>query len=138
MIALLTISLWFTVEAWLEVPVIALKNGAHPDYVKLNKQEHFRSAVLAALTIAGALIYPIITGQWFIIPAVIINRRIFFDWALIVRRDRPRHKYEGDDWWANFFRRIFGANGRFKEHVAEIVWSVACITLHIIYSRDPL
>lgn len=117
MIVLLIISIIHLLEAWLEQVVISLKNPYVPEYSVWNRREHFRSAVLAGTwlfsAIAVALYYQ---HNYWILPALIVNRRIFFDYLLIIFRDRPRRQYEGNDWWTvNIFRRIFGTNGRMIE-----------------------
>lgn len=136
---LIAIYVYFFLEALLEEYVIKLKNGSHPDYARLNKIEHFRSGLLAAWVIAVAFYVAIFhTKQFLILPSAFLSRRIFFDWSLIVLRDRPRHKYEGNDWWNNIFRKIFGQNGRVIEHVVEIIITVASITMHIIFDNKNI
>lgn len=127
MIAILFISLLFVCEAWLEVIVISLKNYSDPNYQKKNKQEHDRSAVFASIIIAYVGYDCWESENEWLIPAVIVSRRIFFDYGLIIFRDRPRNKYEGDDRTARVLSAIFGNNGRKKELAITLVIYFAAI-----------
>lgn len=132
MIILLVLSVVHLLEAWLEEVVIELKNPHIPEYSVLNKREHFRSAVLAGswLFAASAAAYHL--QEYWIMPALFVNRRIFFDYPLIIFRDRPRHRYEGDDWWTrNFFKRVFSTNGRLIELSFELVITAGSIYMSL-------
>jgi hypothetical protein len=131
-IALVAISIYFFLEAWLEIPVIALKDGGHPNYAVLNRREHFRSAVLAGFVIGIAVVYAGAHHQWIYFPAIILSRRVFFDWYQAKWRMRPMSLYEGDDWWVRVFRKIFGAKGRKVEHYIEVVIILSTVTVGII------
>lgn len=110
------ISLLFLVEAWLEEVVIELKHGAVQNYARLNRQEHFRSSVFAAILILSASVTVFFWEQdpW-ALPAIVVSRRIWFDYALILFRDRPRNRYEGNDWWGMRLAELFGKKGRIRE-----------------------
>jgi hypothetical protein len=129
MMVLIAISIIHLCEAWVERVVIDLKNPYIPAYSRLNHEEHFRSAVLAfiyMLCATGVVIY--YTHDMWLLPAIAINRRIFFDFGLIIFRDRPVGVYEGDDWWTkNVFIRIFGRKGRVIELLLELSVTAFCI-----------
>lgn len=128
MLILLLLTVIHLVEAWLEDVVIELKNPHIPEYSVLNRREHFRSAVLAGLWLFSAMASAYQVHTLWLMPALIVNRRIFFDYALIIFRDRPRHKYEGNDWWTvNFFKRIFTTHGRLIELAFELAITAGCI-----------
>ncbi len=115
-------------ESWLEDVVIELKNPHIPEYAVVNRREHFRSAVLAAAWLTAALYAALFNEQYWIVAALIVNRRLFFDYPLILFRDRPRNKYEGNDWWTvHVFRPVFGTNGRLKELAAELGITIFCL-----------
>lgn len=128
MISLAIISLLFLVEAWLEVVVIELKNGATPNYARLNRQEHFRSGVFAAILILSASVtaYYWELQPWSL-PAIAVSRRNWFDYPLILWRDRPRNLYEGNDWWAKKLTPIFGRKGRIRELAVTVAITLFCI-----------
>jgi hypothetical protein len=114
--ALIILSVIHLLEAWLEEVVINLKNPYTSVYSNLNHQEHFRSGVLAGAWLFSAVYASCFHSDFWILPGLIVNRRIFFDYGLILFRRRPHNKYEGNDWWVmNFFIPIFGRLGRLYE-----------------------
>jgi hypothetical protein len=127
-ISLVVISLLFLVEAWLEEVVIELKHGAVQNYARLNRQEHFRSSVFAAILILSASVTAFFWEQdpWSL-PAIVVARRIWFDYALIIFRDRPRNRYEGNDWWGLRLAVLFGKKGRIRELAVTIALTIFCI-----------
>jgi len=127
MIVFAFLSLIHLLEAWLEVPVIAVKNTKLVNYAAFNKQEHFRSAVLASSWLAAAFAVVIVyTKEYCMLPALFVNRRMFFDYPLILLRNRPKNKYEGNDWWVNKFRWLFRGS-RIAELVTTLLIAAACI-----------
>lgn len=128
MLIFLLLSVIHLVEAWLEETVIELKNPHISTYSILNKREHFRSAILAGMWLFSAMAAAYHVHALWLMPALLVNRRIFFDYPLIIIRDRPRYKYEGNDWWTvNFFKRVFTTNGRLVELALELVITGGCI-----------
>jgi general stress protein CsbA len=127
---LIILSVIHLLEAWLEEVVIDLKNPNLPYYTSLNHQEHFRSSVLAVAWLIPAVYVACYNSNFWIIPGLVVNRRIFFDYGLILFRDRPGNKYEGNDWWVmNIFIPIFGRLGRIKELVLTALITAASIYL---------
>lgn len=128
MISLVVISLLFLVEAWLEDVVIELKHGAVQNYARLNRQEHFRSSVFAAILILSASVTAFFWEQdlW-ALPAIAVSRRIWFDYTLIIFRDRPRNRYEGNDWWGMRLAAFFGKKGRIRELAVTAALTLFCI-----------
>jgi hypothetical protein len=127
---LIILSIIHLLEAWLEEVVIDLKNPNLSFYSRLNHQEHFRSAILAAGWLIAAGYASCFNSDYWIVPALIVNRRIFFDYSLILFRDRPGNKYEGNDWWVmNIFIPIFGRLGRIKELVLTLLITITSIYL---------
>lgn len=125
---LLSISILFFLEQWLEIKVIALKDPGLKNYPSLNKGEHFRSAIFAGYIISLACLVEIVFFQnYWMIPAIVINRRIFFDYILIISMDWDWRRYSGTDWWNNFLKSIFGEEGRFKELIVELAITIFCI-----------
>lgn len=115
-------------EAKLETFVIGLKNPYMPKYSYLNRKEHLWSAVLAGAWLACAILATLYFKCYWIIPALILNRRIFFDYGLIVFEDWDREEYGGNDWWVQkVFIPIFGINGRKKELIIELLIVIASI-----------
>lgn len=134
MIILLYLSVIHLLEAWLEKVVIDLKNPYISDYALKNRQEHFRSAVLAAAWSFAAISALVHYEQaYWLIPAVVVNRRMFFDYPLIIFRDRPRRLYEGNDWWVKRFIWVFRERGRLKELFAETILTMISILFHLKY-----
>lgn len=122
----------YVLEAWLEVPVIELKNINHPDYTRLNKQEHFRSAVWAGVVMISAAALLCFYNDYWLIPAAFLARRIWFDYLLILLRRRPKKLYEGNDWWNNKLSALFGKNGRQRELILEVLVFKTCILMHLL------
>lgn len=134
MITLLILSILFYTECWLEEVVILLKDDNLKDYTLLNRQEHFRSAVYAGvIIIAACLVVTFYSHDYFLIPAIVVNRRIFFDYMLAVKRKRSLVKYEGNDVFVKYMKMIFGNDGRKKEVYVTIAITLVCIVLNIVY-----
>jgi len=127
-------SVFHILEAWLEQVVIDLKNPSLTNYHELNRKEHLRSAIYA--TYVALLIWTVPLSLWHcwpLLPAIVLNRRIFFDYALILFRQRPNPAlYEGDDWWVHRFKAIFGPKGRNKELAVTLVITIASIIWFLI------
>lgn len=117
-------------EAWNEVAVIDLKNPDLPRYQVLNHQEHFRSGVWAAYLMGMAVMAAILCYDYWIVAAIFVSRRAFFDYALALWRSRPTSIYEGNDWWENVFVNVFGKRGRKKELLVECLIIATAIILH--------
>lgn len=114
-------------EAWLEVVVIALKDPKLKEYKKLNKIEHARSFVFAGLVCFSFILFCIYLKFHFIIWAVVVNRRLVFDFPLKKMRNRPLWTYEGDGPVDGLMKWLFGTNGAWKEFLALIVITIAAI-----------
>lgn len=115
-------------EARHEVQVIGLKNPYHKDYDIRDAREHRESAILAAMWLfCACLVAVYFQNNWWILPALIVNRRIFFDFMLIILMDWDFKKYTGRDWWMKRFKYVFGANGRLKELISELAITAASI-----------
>jgi hypothetical protein len=128
--ALVILSVIHLLEAWLEQVVIGLKNPTLSIYNRLNHQEHFRSAVLAGCWLGAAAYVCCYNSEYWILAGLIVNRRIFFDYGLIIFRHRPGNKYEGNDWWVmNIFIPLFGRTGRLKELVLTLLITITSIYL---------
>lgn len=136
-LAIISLSLYPAVnyaEAWLEEVVILLKDPYHEKYVELNKQEHFRSLALAIL-IATPFAAIAIFMQWYwLLPAIAVNRRLVFDFALKKFRGRKLWLYEGNAPVDNFFKNLFGVNGAKKEFIMECIITVLSVTMAIIFN----
>ncbi len=118
-------------EAWLEVVVIALKDASLSEYKALNRIEHFRSGVYSFTVAFPYILASVYLGYYWYIPAILINRRLFFDPALKLLRS-PRRRlslYEGDGPIDNFFAGIFGRNGAKWEILLEALATVAFIVI---------
>lgn len=108
------------IEAKLESYVIALKNPALPNYAELNRREHQWSAVYyGAIVLAVSVVaYKLVGLSWTVIPvmfSLLINRRIFFDYALKLFRKKPIKAIEGDQPLDVTVRKVLGANGGYME-----------------------
>jgi len=138
MIYLILLCLIFVAEAYLEKIVIDLKNGSLSDYIKLNKQEHFRSAIYSALVILSFCLFFYHLHFYFLIVNAIIARRIFFDYVLILVRNRPnKGVYEGTDTWVKIFSTIFGKRGRNIELLVSLAIFILFIVLHLTTQKSP-
>jgi len=134
---LILLSFIFVIEAWLEVVVINLKNSSLSNYNSLNHQEHFRSAIWAATLILSFCSFLLQTSAYYLIPAAFIARRVFFDYSLILFRNRPKNLYEGNDWWAQTLSFIFSKKGRKSELIITIILYIVCVILHFRTSHQP-
>jgi hypothetical protein len=115
----LLIAVAYVLEARLEVYVIKLKNPNLPNYPLLNKQEHAWSLVHAVF-IACMVAYG--SGLWVLLPSLLLSRRLFFDYMLKVFRERPLQRIEGNGWFDNQARRIFGIqNGGLWELLTVLI-----------------
>lgn len=111
-------SITFFLEAYLEVIVIALKNGSLKDYDSLNKKEHSRSAMFATAILSPFIGVAVLFHFYWLIPAILVNRRLVFDPMLKIMRKRRLQAYEGTGPVDRAFSRLFGTNGA--------LWEIAC------------
>jgi hypothetical protein len=132
MIILILYSLVHICEAWLEEAVIALKNYTDYNYQQLNRKEHSRSAWFALLLFVCFALFLVYRDGYWLLPAMIVNRRVFFDYGLILFRNRPRNLYEGNDWWVKRFVWVFGKKGRRIELLLELLVTVASIVAYCL------
>lgn len=117
-------------EAWLEVIVIALKNPSLDNYAILNKKEHERSAWYWA---AMVFLFIVVSDTWqqaiFLAPALLFNRRLFFEYSLKLFRPGKRIRdIEGDQYWDIHSRRIFGPHGGWWE-------LLVCVTVIVFLNK---
>lgn len=102
-------------EAWLEVVVIDLKNPYISEYHKLNQREHLRSGVFACAVCAVFVVVALSLQLYWLVPAIVVNRRLVFDYGLKMLRGRPFDLYEGDGFFDALGRRVFGRENAEKE-----------------------
>lgn len=116
-------------EAWLEAVVIQLKDGKLGNYIRLNKQEHGRSFVYSSLVASPFLLAAGISGSWWLIAPIVINRRLIFDPALKLFRtpSRPISRYEGDGPLDGLMSSVFGRDGAHWEILAEALITGWCV-----------
>lgn len=130
MIAVIIIALLSVInfaEAWLEEVVILLKDPNLPNYKELNKREHWRSGVYAVILTIPFILAAIYFHLFWLIPAIITNRRLVFDNGLKYFRKRKLFRYEGDGPIDSFFRNLFGEYGAWKEICIWIIITTASI-----------
>ena len=104
-------------EAWLEKVVIELKNPKAIEYVKLNRQEHNRSAVYAVFVGLSLIIIANVAKGFdpillLLLIQLLVIRLLGFDFFLKIFRGRAIKNIEGkgnpvDD----FCRKFFGEKG---------------------------
>lgn len=118
-------------EAWLETTVIALKDPKLKSYTKLNEEEHARSLMFAAAILAALLPLYIATGALWCIPALIVNRRLFFEFSLKKMRHRRMWLYEGSGPVDKLMAKIFRGNAllEFLTLTGVTAVSVLCFVL---------
>lgn len=113
-------------EAWLEEVVIRLKNPASGDYTKNNRDEHRRSAVYYGAVVCLMIFIAADYTHWYIlVPLMLVERRIFFEYSLKLFRGRGIRFIEGDQYWDKFSRNIFGYKGGVKELLCLIAIVIA-------------
>lgn len=112
----------YIVEALLEKVVISMKNPQAIDYNRLNKEEHQLSGVYwMALVLALVVITADQMRLWYyLVPALIIERRIFFEYTLKIVRNKRTRDIEGDQFWDKIMRGILGARGGHIEFILLI------------------
>jgi hypothetical protein len=117
-------------EARLESIIILLKDPKAPNYVELNRKEHFWSAAyyasIVALVTGISILY--IGFTWKVIPTVaslLISRRIFFEYGLkLFRKGKKIRDIEGDQAIDQLMRSIFGSRGGYKELFLMVILQV--------------
>lgn len=116
----------FLAEAWLEVIVLQLKYNPP---IRLDQQEHFRSGVLACLVLSPFVACACLNGLYWLLPALLVNRRMVFDPALKLLRKpcRRLYKYEGTGPVDAFCTKIFGRNGAGIEISLELAATAGCL-----------
>lgn len=119
------------VESYLEHYVIKLKSPSVEDYTENNKLEHRWSFIYSAFVVLG---YLWLTGYWILIGSLFLSRRIFFDYPLKLFRKKDIRNIEGDQFWDNLSRRVFGKQGGLIEAVAVILLKIIYITLCVSFS----
>lgn len=115
-----------TIEAKLETYVIAMKNPSLPNYSALNRLEHRWSGIYyAGICVLALGVSALALGlTWKVLPAglsLLVNRRIFFEYALKLFRRRPIRAIEGDQPLDTAVRKVLGANGGYLELVLLFV-----------------
>lgn len=119
----IAISLLCIAEAWLEEVVIRLKNPSSVNYILLNRQEHRRSAIYYGILVFTyfMIIWPY--RYWYILlPGLILERRVFFEYALKIFRKKRPDVIEGDQYWDKISRGIFGRYGGWKELALLVIF----------------
>jgi hypothetical protein len=116
-------------EAWLEETVIELKNPYLNTYHRLNRVEHFRSAVFACLVAVVFVAIALTLQLYWLIPAIAVNRRLVFDYGLKKFRNREFDRYEGDGFFDSIGRRLFGTEGARKEFLVLLLITITSIYL---------
>jgi hypothetical protein len=127
------LSITHLIEARLECFVIGMKNPYISDYSYMNHKEHLWSAVLAGAWLCPNILAALYFHSFWLIPAMLINRRIFFDYSLTLLLKWDTKRYTGNDWWKEkFFVPVFGKNGRQIELAVEIVVTIFCIIKTVV------
>lgn len=109
-------------EAWLEQVVIKMKNPASGDYLRLNRQEHRRSAIYYGTLVLTYIVVCMPMPKWYILVFLLMaERRVFFECALKLFRDRRISLIEGDQPWDTFSRGIFGKKGGWLELLVLLI-----------------
>jgi hypothetical protein len=127
------LSLIHILEARLEYFVIELKDTFVSHYSDINHKEHLWSAVLAGAWLTSAILAALYFHAYWMIGPLVLSRRVFFDYGLILFMDWPRKEYTGNDWWVRkFFKPIFGKDGRQIELVLELLIILFCIIKTVI------
>lgn len=121
-------------EAWLEVVVIALKNPSLLNYNTLNRREHQRSAVYWLAMVAVFIsVAPTWQTDIYLVPALIFNRRVFFEYALkIFRPGKRMQNIEGNMFWDNLSRSLLGKRGGYYELAICIAVIIALNKLFLL------
>jgi hypothetical protein len=128
---LVTPSVIFLLEAYLEVVVIALKTGTQANYDSLNRKEHFRSGLLATAIISPFVAVALWQGLYWLVVPILINRRLVFDPALKAMRKRRMDKYEGTGPVDRFFSKLFGIEGAKWEIASELAVTLILFFIQI-------
>lgn len=118
-------------EAWLEVIVIELKDPRLNNYSDLNRKEHSRSLALAILMAIPFLFIAAVFQLYWILPALVINRRLLFDQPLKALRKKRIRDIEGKGPFDSFFRMIYGPRGGWYELITEVIITIVSIILTI-------
>jgi hypothetical protein len=118
-------------EAWLEEVVIELKDPYHSNYDVLNNIEHTRSLIYAMLVAVPFLLIAWHYHYYWLLPAIVVNRRMCFDFPLKHFRNKPIKLIEGTGPFDSFFRMIYGTNGGWLEFITHIVITGLSIYLSI-------
>jgi hypothetical protein len=126
------------IEAKLETYVIAMKNPGLPNYPTLNRLEHRWSAIYyAGICVLALGVSVLAMGfNWKVLPAafsLLINRRIFFEYALKLFRKKKIYKIEGDQPLDTAARKILGVNGGYVELI--LLFAMLLGTYFIIFKN---
>lgn len=104
------------IEAILEKYVIAMKNPYLYNYAELNRKEHQWSGLY---WFAVVIFYGVISWDFrdfeILLPIMVCERRVFFEYTLKLVRNKPLKAIEGDQFWDDLSRRVFGKNGGWLE-----------------------
>jgi hypothetical protein len=113
-------------EAWLEELVIRLKNPTLQNYPALNRKEHRRSAIYYGAQVGMLILVSAEYDKWYyLVMLLLLQRRIFFEYALKLFRGKGLRFIEGDQPWDKISRNIFGYKGGVKELLVLIALVVA-------------
>lgn len=128
----LAVALYCLVEAVAEYNQIKTKSPSLPNYKIYDKREHTWSLI----KFFAVLVLPVFlnTDYYKLLPSLIFDRRLVFDYFLKVFRKRPFKKIEGTLFFDNFSRNIFGANGGYLELIAVSIIKTLSLFLFFKFS----
>jgi hypothetical protein len=129
------LSIIHLLEAKLECYVIGMKSPYISHYAEINHKEHLWSAVLAGAWLTPAVLAAFYFHAYWMLGPLVLSRRVFFDYGLILFMDYPRKEYTGNDWWVRkVFKPVFGKNGRLIELALELLTILFCIIKTVIWN----
>lgn len=132
--AILVLMLYSVLNVWeavLEKTIIELKNPYLSNYKQLNKREHSESLIYSSILFVIILLFILHLDAYWLIGAIVVNRRLCFDFTLKDLRDRPLFTYEGDSKIDMFLKRVFGEKGAWKEFIIITLITVGSLLLFI-------
>ncbi len=125
---LFLISILFIVEALLKQATIKLRTEKLINYKLFCKQEFYRTTIFTLVLIFSFSLMLIDTHAYFLIPAAIVSRRIFYNYFTILLTRQPKNIYSEND----LFQKIFTKKGRLLELLITVIVFILCIIIHLI------
>ncbi len=137
MIFFIIICFFYVVQAYLQKLAADVLYMTTSNYFKKVEQFYKLNHVYNFLLIICFASFFIWMKQYFIVASIIVARRIFYDFAIILISGAKYSQYREQDIMKNILSKLFGKKGRLIELSSTIALLIILIALHFINHKHP-